>query len=179
MAPYFRYGTSRRFHAEFLAAEPKRRRRSAACGRRCDRPHPDYPGAKRGGARGRSSKRFAAVTVQNFIDVTHWDAMKHLEELVGKEVVVLGTVDDIRVRDKGPTGVRMNHVEIVFFDRDIYSSSGIGDWKGEFVRVTGVPSIYENQHTHKKSVQIKVDLPSQIRLSPVPGLTMPTAKVVP
>ena len=41
--------------------------------------------------------------------------------------------------------------------------------------VTGVPTMYENKHTHKKQLQIQVDRASQIQLSKVPGLTPPTA----
>jgi len=184
MAPYFpKYGTSRRFHADFLAAEgeAKAHKRGIWAPESPGKlGYPDYPEREAWwGARGSFVDTFRkdGDGKPNYIDVTHWDAMKRLEELVGKEVVVLGTVDDIRIRDKGPIGVVLNHLEIVFFDRDVFSSSGVAEWKGEFVTVTGVPSIYENKHTHKKSVQIKVDLPSQVKLSPVPGLTMPTASV--
>jgi endonuclease YncB( thermonuclease family) len=186
MAPYFpKYGTSRRFHADFLAAESEAKAQKRGIWAP-ESPgklgYPDYPEREAWwGARGAFVEAFRkdAEGKPNFIDVTHWDAMKHLEELVGKEVVVLGTVDDVRVRDKGPTGVMMNHLEITFFDKDVFGSSGISTWKGEFVRVTGVPSIYENPHTHKRTVQIKVDLPSQVVLSSVPGLTMPTATASP
>jgi DNA/RNA endonuclease YhcR with UshA esterase domain len=63
----------------------------------------------------------------------------------------------------------------VFFDKDIFGSSGVPEWKGEFITVTGVPTIYENKHTHQKQVQIQVNQVSQIKLSPVPGLTVPSA----
>ena len=35
--------------------------------------------------------------------------------------------------------------------------------------MTGVPSLYENKHTHQKQLQIEIDRASQIELSPVPG----------
>jgi hypothetical protein len=36
-----------------------------------------------------------------------------------------------------------------------------------------VPTIYENKYNKRKQVQIQIDRASQIRLSPVPGLTPP------
>jgi hypothetical protein len=56
----------------------------------------------------------------------------------------------------------------------VFVQSGIDQWKGEWVIATGVPSVYENKHTHKKQVQIVIDRASQIELSDVPGLKRPT-----
>jgi hypothetical protein len=116
----------------------------------------------------------------NYIDITHWDATKQLESLVGKEVHVLGTVGDVRIGEKGPTRVTLSRqmfsdFPLVFFDRDVFVQSGIANWKGEFVWVTGVPTVYENPHNKKKTVQIVIDRASQIRLSQVPGLQIPTS----
>ena len=43
--------------------------------------------------------------------------------------------------------------------------------------VTGVPTIYENKQTHQKQLQIVIDRASQIRRSPVPGLSPPLSSV--
>jgi len=116
----------------------------------------------------------------NYIDITHWDATKQLEDLLGKEVNVLGTVGDVRIGERGPTRVTLSRQQfsdfpLVFFDRDVFTQSGIANWKGEFVWVTGVPTVYENPHNKKKTVQIVIDRASQIRLSQVPGLQIPTS----
>jgi endonuclease YncB( thermonuclease family) len=184
MAPYFpKYGYSRRFHADFLAAEGEAKAKQRgiwAPGVAGATGYPDYPEREAWwGARGAFVDAFrkeGGDSKPNWIDITHWDAEKKLEELVGKEVVVLGTVDEVYIGTKGPTRVSLGaHFPIIFFDKDVFGSSGIGTWKGEFVTVTGTPSIYENKHTHKKQVQIVVDQVSQVKLSPVPGLVAPSA----
>src|SRR5690606_18283124 len=116
--------------------------------------------------------------------ITHWDATKRLEEMVGKEVHVLGIVADVRIGERGPTRVtlsrqRFSGFPLVFFDRDVFVQSGIAQWAGEYVWVTGVPSIYENRHTKRKQVQIVIDRAAQIRVSPVPGLQIPTSTLSP
>jgi len=99
--------------------------------------------------------------------------------MIGKEVVILATVGEVYIGEKGPTRVTLSRAQksdfpLIFFDKDVFGSSGIVGWKGEWVRVTGVPSFYENKHTHKKQLQIQIDRASQIELSPVPGLTKAT-----
>ena len=180
MAPYFpKYGTSRRFHADFLAAESEAKAQKRGIWAPGAKAYQDYPEREAWwGARGAFVDEFrkAGDGKSNYIDITHWDAEKTLESLVGKEVVVLGTVDDIKIGEKGPTIVKLGgHFPVVFFDKDIFGSSGVPEWKGEFITVTGIPTIYENKHTHTKQVQIQVNQVSQIKLSPVPGLTVPSA----
>jgi hypothetical protein len=116
----------------------------------------------------------------NYIDITHWDALQQLEANVGKEVKLIGTVGDVRIGEKGPTRVTLSRrlfadFPLIFFDRDVLGTSGISDWKGEFVIVTGIPTLYENKYNKKKQLQIQIDRASQITLSPVPGLSAPTA----
>lgn len=183
MAPYFpKYGNSRRFHAEFVAAEVEARAAKRGIWAPGAMSYPDYderePWWK---ARGDfvEAYRKEAEGKPNYIDVSHWDAKSRLEELIGKEVVVLGTVADVRIGEKGPTRVTLEDFPLIFFDKDVFGTSGIGQWKGEFVIATGVPSMYENKHTHKKQVQIVIDRASQIRLSPVPGLTPPLSTTAP
>lgn len=186
MSPYFsKYGYSRRYHKELLAAlaEAKAAKRGiwapGAPG------YPDYPEREAWwNARGDFIDQFRKDAEGNpsFIDITHWDALDQLEKSIGKEVTVLGVVGDVRIGDKGPSRVtlarqRVSGFPLIFFDRDVLGTSGLIEWKGEPVRVTGVPTMYENKHTHKKEVQIVVDRASQVVLSPVPGLTVPTATV--
>ena len=71
---------------------------------------------------------------------------------------------------KAPTRVILdNHVELVFFDPDVFAASGISAWKGEWIRVSGKASLYHGRP------QIVIDRTGQLELSPVPGLTKPTA----
>jgi hypothetical protein len=161
MGPYFpKYGQSRRFHAEFVAAQEEARKAKRGIWADGVMSYPDYDERLAWwNARGEFVAQFRAAGEgkASYIDITHWDATKQLEDLVGKEVHVLGTVGD------------------VFFDRDVFTQSGIASWKGEYVWVTGVPTIYENPHNKKKVVQIVIDRASQIRLSQVPGLQVPTS----
>ena len=88
----------------------------------------------------------------------------------------------MRIGEKGPTRVTLSRQQfsdfpLIFFDPDVFTQTGIAGWKGEFVWVTGVPTIYENPHTKKKVVQIVIDRASQVRLSPVPGLSPPSTQI--
>lgn len=183
-SPYFpKYGNSRRFHAEFLAAEEQAKAAKRGLWAPGAPGYPDYPEREAWWrARGDFVAAFRAEGEgkANYIDITHWDALEQLEANVGKEVHLLGTVGDVRIGEKGPTRVTLSRrlfadFPLVFFDRDVLGSSGIAEWKSEFVVVTGTPTLYENKYTHKKQLQIQVDRASQITLSPVPGLSIPTA----
>src|SRR3569623_1422348 len=82
-------------------------------------------------------------------------------------------VSEARPADAGhgktPTRVILdNHVQLVFFDPDVFAASGISAWKGEWIRVSGKPSLYHGQP------EIVIDRIGQLELSPVPGLTKPT-----
>jgi endonuclease YncB( thermonuclease family) len=184
MTPYFaKYGQSRRFHDEFVKAQAEARAAKRGIWASGVMAYPDYDERLAWwDARGEFVAKFRAEGEgkSNYIDITHWDATKRLEELLGKEVHVLGTVGDIRIGERGPTRVTLSRQQfsdfpLVFFDRDVFTQSGIAQWKSEFVVVTGIPTQYENRHTKKKQVQIVIDRASQIRLSPVPGLQIPTS----
>lgn len=188
MSPYFtKYGYSRRFHQQFVEAEAEAQAHKRGIWADGVMKYPDYGERKAWWTpRGEFIAEFRKVGEgkANYIDITHWNAMQRLEEHVGKEVHVLGTVGEVRIGEKGPARVMLsrqlfNDFPLVFFDRDVLGTSGIMQWKGEFVWVTGVPTVYENKHTKKKQVQIQIDRASQIRLSPVPGLTPPAASVGP
>jgi endonuclease YncB( thermonuclease family) len=184
MAPYFpKYGNSRRFHEEFLEAQAEARAAKRGIWAPGVMSYPDYDERIAWWtARGNFVDEFrkAGEGKTNFIDISHWDATKQLENMVGKEVNVLGLVSDVRIGEKGPTRVMLSRQQfsdfpLIFFDRDVLVQSGVMQWKGEYVWVTGVPTVYENRHTHKKQVQIVIDRASQVRLSPVPGLQIPTS----
>ena len=180
MSPYFtKYGFSRRYHDDFVKAEAEAK--AAKRGIWSDAPglmkYPDY--AEREAwwhPRGEFVAAFRAEGAgkDNYLDSTHWDVMQQLEKLVGKEVHILGTVDDVRINERGPARATLGKIPLVFFDRDVLGTSGIAQWKSEYIWVTGVPTVYENKTTKRKQVQIVIDRASQIRLSPVPGLTVPT-----
>lgn len=187
MSPYFRkYGHARRFHAEFEAAEAAAKRDKLGIWAPGAPGYTDYPEREAWWrARGAFVEEFRTQGAgkSNYIDITHWDAVQRLEALVGKQVVVLGTVGDVRIGDTGPTKVMLsrrmfNDFPLIFFDRDVFGTSGIGRWTGEFVVITGVPSIYTSKRDHTQQVQIVIDRASQVRLSRVPGLDEPTTATV-
>lgn len=184
MSPYFtKYGYSRRFHTEFVAAQDEAR--NAKRGLWSDDPtlkkYPDY--AERFAwweprAQFLEAFRAEAKDKASYIDLTHWDAMKRMEQHVGKEVKIIGTISEIRFAERGPSRVMLSYrmfqdFPLIFFDRDVLTSSGVSDWKGEFIVVTGVVTDYTNKRSGRKQLQIQVDRASQIRLSKVPGLQEP------
>lgn len=188
MSPYFpKYGQSRRFHKDFVAAQEEARAAKRGIWAPGVMSYPDYDERLAWwNARGEFVAKFRAdgEGKDNFIDISHWDATKQIEDLVGKEVTILGVVGDVRIGEKGPTRVslarqRFSGFPLVFFDRDVFVQSGIGTWAGEYVRVTGIPTIYENRFNHKKQVQIVIDRAAQIELSPIPGLQIPTSTPTP
>jgi endonuclease YncB( thermonuclease family) len=187
-APYFpKYGQSRRFHEDFVKAQEEARAAKRGIWAPGVEAYPDYDERLAWwNARGEfvAAFRKEGEGKENYIDISHWDATKKLEELVGKEVHVLGVVADVRFGEKGPSRVdlarsRFGGFPLMFFDRDVIMQSGIAGWNGEYVTVTGVPTIYENRYNHKKQVQLVIDRASQIQLSPVPGLQIPTSTPAP
>jgi endonuclease YncB( thermonuclease family) len=188
MAPYFpKYGFSRLYHKEFLAAQVEAKAAHRGIWAPGAMAAPDYPEREAWWmARGTFIEEFRKEGEGNpaYIDITHWDSMKQLEEHLGKEVHILATVDDVVVSGKGPARAMLSHTmrsgfPLIFFDRDVLGTTGLEQWKGEFVVVTGTPTFYENKVTHKKQLQIQIERASQIKLSPVPGLTPPAAAAAP
>lgn len=188
MSPYFpKYGQSRRFHDEFVKAQDEARAAKRGIWAPGVMSYPDYDERLAWwNARGEfvAAFRKEGEGKANYIDITHWDATKKLEELVGKEVHVLGIVADVRIGERGPTRVTLSRQQfsgfpLVFFDPDVFTQTGIASWKSEYVVVTGTPTIYENRHNKKKQVQIVIDRASQIRLSQVPGLQIPSSSPSP
>ncbi|HTL33618.1 MAG TPA: thermonuclease family protein [Kofleriaceae bacterium] len=188
MSPYFpKYGESRRFHEDFVKAQDEARAAKRGIWAPNVMSYPDYDERLAWwNARGAfvTAFRKEGEGKDNYIDISHWDATQKLEELVGKEVHILGVVGDVRIGEKGPTRVelarsRFGGFPLVFFDRDVFVQTGIAGWSGEYVIATGIPTIYENRYNHRKQVQLQIDRAAQITLSPIPGLQIPTSTPAP
>ena len=182
MSPYFtKYGYSRRFHDEMVAAEQEARAARRGIWDPSLPHYPDYDERKAWwDARGDFIARYQPQIDNDpsFIVLTHWDSMRRIEERLGQEVSILATVGEIRLGDRGPTRVSLSRkmfgdFPLIFFDKDVFASTGLMAWKGEFIVVKGVVSAYTNKHTRRKQLQIQVDRPGQIILSPIPGLVRP------
>jgi len=108
----------------------------------------------------------------NYIVLTNYDTPTRLEALVGKEVVVLGAVSEVRLGDgNAPTRVllsrrRTSDFPLIFWDRDVYMSSGVGQHVGDYIKVKGFVTKYDDKRGHSYQLQIKIDLPSQIFAAP-------------
>ena len=183
MAPYFtKYGYSRRFHQEFVDAQNEARAAKRGIWDPNAKAYGDYDQRiPWWNARADFIKQFEidAQGRDDMIELTNWDAIQRLEQHVGKEVEVLGLVGGIRKGKRGPTKVMLsrrlfNDFPIIFFDRDVYMATGIGRYRGEFVRVRGVVNKYHNKYNGRDSLQIMVNLPSQVKLSKVPGIEEPS-----
>jgi endonuclease YncB( thermonuclease family) len=167
MSPYFpKYGRSRRYHADFVAAEAEAKAAHRGIWAPNAQAYPDY--AEREAwwaARGDFVEQFRAhaATDASYIDVTHADAMQRLEALVGKPVVVLGTVDKVHV-DR-VSRVMLGPLALVIFHKDVLDQSQLAAWQGEFVTASGTPQLY------KGHVELVIDRVSQIVRSQVPGIT--------
>ncbi len=174
LSPYFtKYGRSRRFHKEFLEAQQHAREAKLGIWDPDKRGYGDYDERlKWWDGRAEVIHRFEKEMEEDrrHVVLTRWDALLQLEQRLGQEVVLLGGVNDIRLGDRGPTVVKLSRsrgtdFDVVFFDKDVFLSSGIQHAKGEFVRVRGIIRKYRNQYTGQDKLQIVVSLPGQV-LSP-------------
>lgn len=185
MAPYFgKYGYSRRYHNDFVQAEAEAKAAKRGIWAPGAMHAPDYPEREEwwtARAEFVDAFRKEGENKPEYIDITHWDALQQIEDHVGKEVHILGTVDDVVLNTKGPARAELSRSRkgrggfpLIFFDRDVLGTTGLREWKGEYVVVTGTPSIYTNKKTGQKQLQLQIERASQIKLSTVPGLTAPT-----
>ena len=163
-----KYGQSRRFHAEFLAAEAEARAQKRGI---WDPRNSNYDYEERKpwwDARGQFIHEFeqSAEGKDNYIILTNWDAMKRLEEHIGKEVVLLGGIGRINPGGPGPARVQLarrrgQNFTVVFFDREVFAQTGIEGAEGEYAAVKGLVSRYENTKRGTYELQIVVRLPGQ------------------
>lgn len=170
MSPYFsKYGYSRRFHAEFVAAQEEARAAKRGIWDPTKQHYPDYDRRLAWwNRRGDFIKAFEeqAGEHNNWIVLTHWDAIDRLQAKVGREVVVLGAVGDIR-ETAGPTKIllsrrRTGSLPLIFFNKDVLARSGAIEAKGEFIVAHGVITKYFNKYTKRDELQIVVNMPGQI-----------------
>jgi endonuclease YncB( thermonuclease family) len=166
MSPYFpKYGRSRRYHAEFVAAEAEAKAAHRGIWAPNAQAYPDYPEREAWwAARGDFVEQFRAhASDPSYIDVSHADANARLAQLVGKPVVVLGVVD--KIYRGHPSRVMLGDVPLVFFHADVLDGTQLAAWQGEFVTASGTVSVY------KGKLELVIDRVSQIVHSQVPGIT--------
>ncbi|MCA9717863.1 MAG: thermonuclease family protein [Myxococcales bacterium] len=179
MSPYFtKYGYSTRFHDEFVAAQEEARAAQRGIWDPDKQHYLDYDLRiawwNRRADFIAEFKREAAGR-DNYIVLTSWGSPRALKQHLHREVVILATVGDIYPGDgRKPTRVNLSRrmfgdFPVVFFDEDVYASSGIGSSRGDFVRVRGVVSQYRNKRTGADILQIQVELPGQVARDPHQG----------
>lgn len=189
MSPYFsKYGYSRRFHAEFVAAQDEARAAQRGIWDPKLQHYPDYDRRLEWwNRRADFIQTFErdADGRGNWIVLTHWDALDRLQGKVGREVVVLGAIGDIR-ETAGPTKVllsrrRTGSLPLIFFNKDVLARSGAVEARGEFVRARGVITTYFNKYKKQNELQIVVTLPAQIEREapPAPPAEEPPATPAP
>jgi endonuclease YncB( thermonuclease family) len=171
LSPYFsKYGYSRRFHAEFAAAEAEARAARRGIWDPAKQHYPDYDERQRWwDARAEFIKAFEtdAGGRADHVILTNEDAPERLEALLGREVVVLGAVAAIREAEgNGPARVmlsrrRADDFPLIFWDGSVLARSGLGERLGEYVRVRGVVSRYEDRRG-RSQLQIVIQAPGQI-----------------
>ncbi len=186
MSPYFsKYGYSRRFHNEFVAAQAEARKAQRGIWDPKKQHYPDYD--RRLAWWDRRADYIQAFERdasdhKNYVVLTHWDAFARLEDLLGREVVVLGSVGDIRKGETGPTRVMLSRrrtasFPLIFFDKDVLTRSGVEAAKGEFIRAHGIVAKYRNKYTNKDVLQIVVTLPEQVEREAPPAEPVPADSV--
>lgn len=184
MSPYFtKYGYSRRFHSEFVAAEKEAQAQQLGIWKPGCQCYPDYPERKSWWDRRADfilDFERKAANDESLIVLTHWDALRKLDTRIGEEVTVLATVGSLKIGDKGPSMALLSRrllkdLPAVFFDRDVFAGSGVSKYKGEFVAITGVVNKYKNKYNHRETLQIIVNLPSQVSGSLLPDSARKTA----
>lgn len=173
MSPYFpKYGYSRRFHDEFMAAQDEARaakRGIWAEGAQC---YQDYDlRLAWWTARAEFVEQFDIDAEQDpsLILLTRWDSLAVLEAHLGEEVEVLGAISDIRQGERGPKRVLLSRrmfadFPLIFWEDDVFEESGIERYKSEFVRVRGVVTSYTDRRSGRRQLQIEVRDPIQVRL---------------
>ncbi|MBW1809959.1 MAG: thermonuclease family protein [Deltaproteobacteria bacterium] len=171
MSPYFtKYSYSRRFHDQFVQAQKEAQKKGLGIWDPGKQHYRDYPERLEWwNVRADFIKQFEedAKGKDNHIVLTNWDALRRMEKFVGKEVVILSTVGEVKLGDKGPTKVMLSRrmmadFPLIFFDKGVFGSSRIARFSGEFVRVTGIVTRYRNRHDNREELQIEIKLPGQI-----------------
>lgn len=171
MSPYFtKYSYSRRFHKEFLAAQAEARQKKLGIWDPEKQHYIDYD--KRLAwwyARADFIKQFEADAVgkPNYIVLTNWDALRRLQANLNKKVVILATVGQVKLGDRGPSKVMLSRrrggdFALIFWDKDVFGSSRIARFKGEYVRVSGRVTTWFNKYRKRDELQMSISLPGQV-----------------
>jgi hypothetical protein len=92
-------------------------------------------------------------------------------------------VAEVRRGDKGPTIVRLarnrsSALEVVFFDKDVYLSSGLDAQVGEYVTVRAQVARYHDKKFNRDRLQLVVSMPGQV-LEQTPDLDQALEEWVP
>lgn len=177
MSPYFtKYGYSRRFHDEFVAAQNEARAAKIGIWEPGADHYHDYDVRLAWWEkRAQFLHRFEqdAKGRDDMVVLTHWDAMERLKALEGKRVEVLAGVGDLHpAQGKRPARVllsrkRSESLPLIFFNDKVLTSSGIAAARGEFVRVRGVvksyrPKARRRRDKPREQLQIIVQRSTQI-----------------
>lgn len=170
-SPYFtKYGRSRRFHKEFIDAQEEARAAQRGIWKPGAMHYDDYDERLRWwNEREQAITRFEREQIEHpdtYIALTRWDAMLKLEQRLGQEVTVLGSVQDVVQREVGPSVVKLartrtQNFDVVFWDRDVLLNTGLQFKSGEYVQVRGVINKYRNSRG-SDSLQLQVTLPGQV-----------------
>ncbi len=170
-APYFmKYGRSRRFHDEFVRAQDEARAAQRGIWKPGAMHYDDYDERlKWWGEREAVITRFEKEAAQHpdtHIALTRWDAMLKLEQRVGKDAAVLGSVQEVKFGEKGPSVVKLarsrtSNLDVIFFDKDVLLTTGLQFKKGEYVVVKANVTKYKDARGLDK-VQLVVSLPGQV-----------------
>lgn len=172
MSPYFvKYGYSRRFHKEFLEAEAEARAAKRGIWDPKKEHYQDYEERiKWWKARADFLQAFEreAEGREDYVALTHFDAIDRLWRLVGREAVVLGQVGKVQERE----GVVIVYLArrknedfpVVFFDRQVFERCGIAKYEGEYVKVKGRVAVYRPQGDRSGGiVELVVSRPEDVK----------------
>lgn len=175
MSPYFtKYGYSHRFHNQLTHAEAEARQAKRGIWNPEAQGYGDYDERKAWwDARADFIRAFQheASRRDDYIQLTHWDALDQLEKRLGQEVTILSTVERIR-HFRGMVRVSLarqqgSYFPLIFFDKDVFRMSEIDRYKGEPVTVRGTVERYEKGAYN--TLQILVNAPTQVSLPSLPG----------
>jgi len=174
MSPYFtKYGYSQRFHNPLASAETEARQAQRGIWNPEAQGYGDYDERKAWwNARADFIRAFGheASRSDDYIQMTHWDALKQLEHKLGQEVTILSTVEKIH-HFKGLVRVslaapRRDGFPLIFFDRNVFQESGIDRYKQEPIRARGTVERYEKGDY--RTLQIVVKKPTQLSFPSLP-----------
>ncbi len=103
----------------------------------------------------------------DYVALTRWDSLLKLEAKVGQQVTILGSVNDVKLGDSGPTILKLSRsrgsdFDVVFFDKDVALSSGVMQNRGEYVQVRGLVNKRFDKNRGVDRLQMVVSLPGQV-----------------